>query len=793
MTRKASIWRSTIAVAFAGVLANAVPANAGAPQIGNITPLGVQRGVSTELTINGSNVDGNPRLIAPFGFHIDAARAGQAKSDGSNWRLNLVVAADAAVGVYPIRIQTDDGVSNPFLLAVGQLAQIAEKEDNSVFETAQSLAAVPVVVEGQLAGNDVDFFRFHGNKGQMIILDAQCARIGSGVDPTIRLTTAGPTRAYVASADDSPGLLTDARLTAVLPEDTDYVVELSDSRYQGTGRAVYRLVIGAVPMAEEIFPLGGRRGETIGLELRGGTYAGIKIAAATLNPMAGTDLAPPRITTAMLGAAVTAAGAPIYDVESLAALISSDYPELREPVDPASAPVHAAAPVVLNGRIDPAGDEDRFVIAGAPGQRLRIKVQASELGSALDGVVRVLGAGGSALANADDTTIPIPARAGQQPQSIVLPDPSLDLTIPGGTNEITLVIRDLEGRGGVGFPYRIVVEPLLPDFELLVNDPQVSVPRGGAATIGVTVQRKGYSGPITLTVADPPLGLSARAGTIAAGQTTGVLSLAATADASFPVSVIKLVGRGQRPDGPFERLAFNTVVYAQQAPLPICSITQHGLVAGPALATPVSFDTPQSPVEIAHGFSATVPIKVTRSKGSDAALAVTPLPLPPGLAVANVTIADKATEAKATVTAALAAPLGTMTIGLQAKGKLAGGERTVALPVVTVSVVPPAALEMSVPGIEIKPGSTFELKAKIVRKGPFDGPVTVKINGLPAGLKAEPVTVGKGPGDFVLKIAADAKAAAASAGAQVALAFQVEKKDYSVPPVPLAVKVLPVK
>src|SRR5256885_594037 len=82
-----------------------------------------------------------------------------------------------------------------------------------------------------------------GKKGERIVIDAQCSRIGSGVDPSIRLTTAA--RAYIASADDSPGLLTDARLAATLPEDTDYVIEISDSRYQGGARPVYRLVVGA--------------------------------------------------------------------------------------------------------------------------------------------------------------------------------------------------------------------------------------------------------------------------------------------------------------------------------------------------------------------------------------------------------------------------------------------------------------------------------------------------------------------------------------------------------------------
>ena len=187
------------------------------PQIGNIAPLGVRRGVATEVTISGSNLAGNPRLIAPFRFQIEPLPA-PAKSDAANWKIKLTVAADVAVGVYPIRIQTDDGISNPFLLAVGQLPQVDEKEENSTFETAQAIPDPPLVVEGQVAANDVDFFRFHGKKGQFIVVDAQCARIGSGIDPTIRLTSGAANRAYIASADDSPGLLTDARLTAVLPD-----------------------------------------------------------------------------------------------------------------------------------------------------------------------------------------------------------------------------------------------------------------------------------------------------------------------------------------------------------------------------------------------------------------------------------------------------------------------------------------------------------------------------------------------------------------------------------------------
>jgi hypothetical protein len=783
------VLRTTLLVAgFFGFVVIA-PATAAPPQISGVSPLGARRGSATELTISGSNLSGNPRLIAPFGFTLDAPAAAQGKSDASNWKLKLTVGADVAVGVYPIRVQTDDGISNPFLWSVGQLPQLAEKEDNSTFETAQPIPSVPMIVEGEVAANDVDYFRFPGKKGQMILVDAQCVRIGSGIDPTIRLTAAAANRAFVASADDSAGLMTDARLTAVLPADGDYVVELSDSRYQGGTRPVYRLVIGEVPAAEEVFPLGGRAGETLGLELRGGTLVGTRIAAATMKPLVGTELMPARINNAMLGA--LAAGSPVLDLESLAPLAVSSYSELREPADGAALPVRAVAPVVFNGRIDPPGDSDRYVVETTPGHRLRIKVEASEFGSALDGVLQVQGNKGSVIANADDTVIPMPARNGQQAQSLVIPDPSLELTVPGGTNEITVVIRDLENGGGIGFPYRIVVEPLLPDFRLLVNESQVSVPRGGSAAVGVTIERKGYSGPITVTVADPPAGLTVRQGTIAAGQTAGFITLSATA--SFPAAPLKLVGRAQGQDGPIERMALKRVVYAQQSNLPMCSIDHWGLMAAPALVAPLALETPSAAIEIPHGFSATIPVKVVRSKGAEGALAISPFPLPPGFTVPAASIGDKAAEGNVTVSAAIAAPLGISTIALTAKGKIAGAARTFDLPAVTLSVVPPAAIELASPQLEIKPGATAVLSGKVVRKGAFKDAVTIKINGLPAGLKAEPVTVPGADSSFSVKIVADAKAAPATTGTQVALGFQVEKKDYPIPPTPLSIKVVPAK
>ena len=335
-------------------------------------------------------------------------------SDASSWKLKLTVDPAVAVGVYPIRVQTDDGISNPFLLAVGQLPQVVEKEENSTFELAQPIPEPPLVVEGKVAGNDVDYFRFRGRKGQRIVVDAQCARIGSGIDPTIRLTTGTARRTYVASADDTPGLLTDARLTAVLPEDSDYVVEISDTRYQGAGRPVYRLVIGAVPMAEEVYPLGGRAGETVGLELRGGTLSGVQVAAATVQAPFGIDTFQPRITGCMVGSTAPARAGPRLRVDAAAGRLAlSRAARAGRPVGRAGAGRRAGRlqrpdrPARRRGPLRARGDAGLARADQGPGVRAGLGARCGAPGRGEQG--------GASIANADDTTIPLPPKNGDAP------------------------------------------------------------------------------------------------------------------------------------------------------------------------------------------------------------------------------------------------------------------------------------------------------------------------------------------------------------------------------------------
>ena len=75
-------------------LALAARGLAAPPQISGTTPLGVQRGVVSEVTIQGANLTGNPTLVAPFGFAVEPPAA--PSTDAANWKLKVNVAAGTA-------------------------------------------------------------------------------------------------------------------------------------------------------------------------------------------------------------------------------------------------------------------------------------------------------------------------------------------------------------------------------------------------------------------------------------------------------------------------------------------------------------------------------------------------------------------------------------------------------------------------------------------------------------------------------------------------------------------------
>ena len=667
-------------IAAIGVFAIARDARGGdPPRLDRVEPAGVRIGERTEVTIRGKHLGDHPRLVTGFPAEILPA---EGPSDDDSFRAVIVVEPGVPMAAVPIRVVNEDGISNSILLDLDELATVPEVEPNGRFDQAQTIAT-PIVVEGRVADNDVDYFKFSGVKGQHILIDARAARIGAGADPQIRLTTAD--RRFVGSSDDAPGLATDARLAVELPSDGDYLVEISDSKYQGIDNPTYRLAIGDLPAADEIYPLGGRRGETVGLELRGGTLA----------PEGST----PTVAAATLDSSENSTSLRLHDSSNPDAITSirlpgpidvGEFPEIREPADPDAPPVRVALPVTLNGRIDPAGDVDRFVIVAKSGTRLRATVHASDLGSALDGVLTLYDREGRQVAQGDDAPaleVPAPGQ-GLRPTGIAAPDPIVVFAIPDGEDSVELRIADLANRGGVGYGYRIVVEPAQPEFAVELETAEVHVPRGGSIAVPVALSRRDYDGPIRIESASSG-GIEVVPSTIPAGSNSGVFGLRAPDDPPDGPSTIALIATGDGPDGPIFGSVGKQIVYARQAGIPVNLAYQMGLIVAEARPGPFGLDAPTEVVPVAQGLATSLPLTIRREAEAEAELKLAPLPLPDGFQIDDWTVESATVETTAQLTLKPDAPLGLATIGFRARRD----DRDVASTWMAVEVVRPVAIE----------------------------------------------------------------------------------------------------
>jgi hypothetical protein len=107
----------------------------------------------------------------------------------------------------------------------------------------------------------------------------------------------------------------------------------------------------------------------------------------------------------------------------------------------------------------------------------------------------------------------------------------LDFVAPADGDYI-LHLSDVRGMEGPDFAYRLTIREATPDYRLKAEPANPNIPSGGAIPVTVSVvERRGYEGAIEVEVKGLPQGISASPATIAAGQDSAVVILAAGLDA----------------------------------------------------------------------------------------------------------------------------------------------------------------------------------------------------------------------------------------------------------------------
>lgn len=517
---------------------------AGPPTITDLQPRGVERGRSFTLTLIGRDLPEagkiSSSLPATFTPVSSSSPAAMMAGEGRSASFLVEPKDNVAPGIYTVRVQGPDGISNILMLSVGNFPEQTEEESqqysqpnrNDTIETAQTVQTVPVTINGTLRGPERDLYRIYGKAGERRVIEVEARRRGSAIDPVLRvLDGAGK---QLARNEDAPGIGLDARLHFTFPREGYYYVEVHDARFSRQMQNAYRLTMGNYAFAEGIFPLGGRRGERTEVMFFGGN-----LPASTKATIVGK---------AELDRVVL----PNSPASSFV-FATSDLPELVEPKE--AVPV----PSVVNGRLFEPGRIDKYKLAVQPGDKLLFEVQARELGtSKLEAVLTAYDQKGKKLDSAGDKPLPEDVFA-VQGTSRTSNDPFLNLTVPEGVTELTIAIEDLAARGGPLYGYRLITRKQAQDFTLALSSPFVNVPIGGSVAVAAVADRRGYDGPIQLKVENLPKGMAVEGGiipreTVDLNNTRsvnrrGVMVLTSEAGSPMPVSELVIYGEATLPDG----------------------------------------------------------------------------------------------------------------------------------------------------------------------------------------------------------------------------------------------------
>src|ERR1035437_140533 len=228
------------------------------------------RDQAKELSENPSPTAEDPQKIAEIRAKLLAfVRRPTTPAIAETVRVQIALAAGAALGERELRLVTPNGLTNPVIFSIGQLPEVGRSPatGTGVLPGAQAgrgrgqvrLApeppmeiALPVLVNGQIMPGGVDRFRFQATKGQHIVVAAKARELL----PYISDAVPGWFQATLALADSTGREVQyadhflfhpDPVLYYEIPQDGAYTLEIHDSIYRGREDFVYRVELGELP------------------------------------------------------------------------------------------------------------------------------------------------------------------------------------------------------------------------------------------------------------------------------------------------------------------------------------------------------------------------------------------------------------------------------------------------------------------------------------------------------------------------------------------------------------------
>ena len=706
------------------------------PLVNGTFPGAVAPGASATLQINGGNLATAKKLW--LSFPAESALAEGIDKNGENpaqvtYRVN--VPANTPCGIHGMRVVTDKGVSPLRFLVVDDLPSISSVGSNTQFAAAQ-VVSVPTAVDGAVAGLSWQYFKFPVQAGQRMSFEVLARRIGSSLDPMIRLLDSrGRELAY---NDDTPGLSSDSSLIYTFKDAGEYVLELRDIKYGG---GAYRVRIGDFPIATVTYPMAIQRGTTANVTVAGFGVDGLTPVAVT---------APPDPSAEWLNVSLKRPnGASGF---STIALVSTPQSLEQEPNNLPEQANRIEFGTDINGRLEQPGDIDRLIFSVKKDQSATFFGITRQQGSPTDLNFKILNKDGGQLAAAEDT--------GTNEGSLTYKFPA--------DGDYVVFVEDLNHRGGSEHAYRIAVTTAPPQFSLAASLDTFNIPAGGNVMATITATRTGYAGAIELSAANLPGGVTASKSVIGAGRNDAVITLQAGPEfVPGDLYNIQITGTARIGDADVVVPAdVSTVLKARNNAMRWSPSSLQKFIAASASPAP-GFTWRAEPSVIVFGkdLSAKFKLIATRAAGFEEGVVVAITPpqngLPAGVTLAVKNIDKGQTEAEIVVSANNQAPLGEFTAGLT--GTLKQGDKTATQGMaIRLNLTAPMTIKLDPGSGKIAKGGELIVKAIVDRNPAFAGPVTVTLQNLPAGVTAAPGMIAPDQTAVEIKLTATGDAAAAN-------------------------------
>jgi hypothetical protein len=440
--------------------------------------------------------------------------ASQQKEDyPQDYRAEFTISPDAPLGLHSYRARTAQGITNALPFIVGNLPEVIEEEIDG--EPLAVEVQPPLTINGRIfPREDIDLWSFTATAGRAVTLHLATVEIGSPLEGLMEVLDAnGQTL-----AETTGRLGRDPQLRFTPSTSGAFTVRLRDVRGSGLQNHVYRLTITDGPWLDNVFPLGGQRGQEIELIATGQAISGDRIRIKTPDRAPGIQFEHFPLT----GQALNAIS---FDVDELPEFVETVASNSKSPV---------AAPCVLNGRIMVPGEIDRWTFSATKGETLRLELLAARLGSPLDAVLVVKNAAGKELLRGED----LPSGS---------PDCEVVFSPPENGAFVAEVSERFASRGGPQFAYRLKLIQDQPGIDATYDVDSLLVDVGTEKKLPVKVQRRGgFAGPIVLKAEQLPAGVTAADVTIAANQNQGQLIFKCAADTPVSFARVQIVGTAEQ-------------------------------------------------------------------------------------------------------------------------------------------------------------------------------------------------------------------------------------------------------